>query len=201
MTGGNSTLSRRAFVGKLAAGAAVAATAGVAAQAVSAREQLAPESGADQAATPYSAEPWAAPSAAQVTPPWELLQPLMVGAAVTALSGLTEHKGVLIAGGRDKMGSFDALVAVVKEKARGVVLLGEAAERLSEALGGCVPVDMARTMQGAVLRAFKMAQPGDAILLSPACSSLDMFKNYADRGDRFTEAVGHLAGLTSKVEK
>lgn len=121
-----------------------------------------------------------------------------VGAAVTALSGLTETKGVLIAGGRDKLGSYEELVSAVKEKGRGVVLLGEAAERLAQALGDVVPVEVARTMQGAVIRAFRMAEPGDAVLLSPACSSLDMFKNYADRGDRFTEAVGTLAATPPK---
>lgn len=116
-----------------------------------------------------------------------------VGAAVTALRGLTEDKGVLLAGGRDKMGSYEALVEALRDKGRGVVLLGEAAARIEEAIGGAVPVQRAKTMQGAVLRAFGMAKPGDAVLLSPACASLDMFKNYADRGDRFTEAVAALS--------
>ena len=116
-----------------------------------------------------------------------------VGAAVTALLGLTEEKGVLVAGGRDKMGSYDALVAALREKGRGAVLLGEAAARIEAAIGDVVPVQRAKTMQGAVLRAFGMARPGDAVLLSPACASLDMFKNYADRGDRFTEAVAALS--------
>jgi len=116
-----------------------------------------------------------------------------VGAAVTALLGLTEEKGVLIAGGRDKLGSYDGLVSALVEKGRGAVLLGEAAARLEKAIGGAVPVERANTIQGAVLRAFHMARPGDAVLLSPACSSLDMFKNYADRGDRFTEAVAALS--------
>jgi UDP-N-acetylmuramoylalanine--D-glutamate ligase len=116
-----------------------------------------------------------------------------VGAAVTALRGLTEEKGVLVAGGRDKMGSYDDLVDALREKGRGAVLLGEAAARLEAAIGSVVPVQRAKTMQVAVLRAFDMAKPGDAVLLSPACSSLDMFKNYADRGDRFTEAVTALS--------
>lgn len=116
-----------------------------------------------------------------------------VGAAVTALRGLIEEKGVLLAGGRDKMGSYEALVEALKEKGRGAVLLGEAADRIEAAIGDVVPVQRAKTMQGAVLRAFGMARPGDAVLLSPACASLDMFKNYADRGDRFTEAVAALS--------
>lgn len=118
-----------------------------------------------------------------------------VGAAVTALRGLTEPRGVLIAGGRDKHGELEPLVAAVEEKARAVVLLGEAAPRLAAAIGKRVPVQKVGTIQGAVVHAFKLAQPGDAVLLSPACSSLDMFKNYADRGKRFTESVQNLNRL------
>ena len=115
-----------------------------------------------------------------------------VGAAVTALLGLTEQRGVLIAGGRDKLGSYGELVAALGVKGRAVVVLGEAAGRLERAIGKTVPIERARTMEGAVLSAFRRAQPGDAVLLSPACSSLDMFKNYSERGDRFTEAVRRL---------
>jgi UDP-N-acetylmuramoylalanine--D-glutamate ligase len=118
-----------------------------------------------------------------------------VGAAVTALDGLTEDKGVLIAGGRDKLGSYDELVETLVRRGRGAVLIGEAAPRLAQAIAGRVSVEIARTMQGAVVRAFRMARPGDAVLLSPACSSLDMFKNYSDRGERFTEAVRALSSL------
>lgn len=124
-----------------------------------------------------------------------------VGAAVTALRGLTEKKGVLIAGGRDKMGSFDSLVAALKEKGRGAVLLGEAADRLAQAIGSAVPIQRANSLEGAVIRAFRMARPGDAVLLSPACSSLDMFKNYSERGDRFTEAVQSLPALLKEDDE
>lgn len=112
-----------------------------------------------------------------------------VGAAVTALAGLTEPKAVLIAGGRDKQGSYAPLVEVLRERGRAVVVLGEAAGRLFDAIGGAVPVERAETLEDAVDRAARLAQPGDAVLLSPACSSLDMFKSYAERGDRFAEAV------------
>ena len=122
-----------------------------------------------------------------------------VGAAVTALRGLSEEKGVLIAGGRDKLGSYDQLVEAIEEKARAVVVLGEAAERLSQVIGRRVPIEVARTIQGAVVRAFKLARPGDAVLLSPACSSLDMFKNYSERGERFTEAVQSLSTLLKET--
>ncbi|HSC89107.1 MAG TPA: UDP-N-acetylmuramoyl-L-alanine--D-glutamate ligase [Polyangiaceae bacterium] len=123
-----------------------------------------------------------------------------VGAAVTALRGLTEDKGVLVAGGRDKLGSYDSLVAALADKGRAVILMGEAADRLAEAIGDVVPVERARGMTDAVQRAFRRARPGDAVLLSPACSSLDMFKNYSERGDRFTEAVQALARSMGKEE-
>jgi len=116
-----------------------------------------------------------------------------VGAAVTALSGLSEDKGVLIAGGRDKHGSYAPLVDALRERGRAVVLLGEAAPRLFDAIGGALPVEHAASIEEAVSRAFALAQPGDAVLLSPACSSFDMFKSYAERGERFSAAVQRLA--------
>jgi UDP-N-acetylmuramoylalanine--D-glutamate ligase len=112
-----------------------------------------------------------------------------VGAAVTALLGLSEPRGVLIAGGRDKLGSYEPLVDALKKKGRAVVLIGEAADKIAEAVRDAVPVVRASDMTDAVKQAFARALPGDAVLLSPACSSFDMFKSYADRGDRFAEAV------------
>jgi UDP-N-acetylmuramoylalanine--D-glutamate ligase len=116
-----------------------------------------------------------------------------VGSAVTALRGLTEDKGVLIAGGRDKLGSFDELVRALSEKGRAVVLIGEAADRMQRAIASTLPVHRADSLESAVQLAAKIAQSGDAVLLSPACSSFDMFKNYSDRGERFTEAVRALS--------
>jgi UDP-N-acetylmuramoylalanine--D-glutamate ligase len=116
-----------------------------------------------------------------------------VGASVTALRGLSEARGVLIAGGRDKHGSYAPLVEALRDKGRAAVVLGEAAERIFSAIGGAVPVEHASDMDDAVRRAFRLAQRGDAVLLSPACSSFDMFKSYADRGDRFRDAVGRLS--------
>lgn len=115
-----------------------------------------------------------------------------VGATVTALLGLTEPKAVLIAGGRDKLGSFEPLVAAIEQKARAVVVLGEAAERIARAVGKRVRVERARTMGEAVEAAYGLARPGDAVLLSPACASLDMFRSYAERGDQFAIAVQRL---------
>ena len=115
-----------------------------------------------------------------------------VGAAVTALSGLSESRAVLIAGGRDKLGSYEPLATAVGRKGRAVVLIGEAADRIERALGGKVTVARAATMDDAVSRARDLAKPGDAVLLSPACSSFDMFRSYAERGDRFAAAVRNL---------
>ncbi|HEY4103812.1 MAG TPA: UDP-N-acetylmuramoyl-L-alanine--D-glutamate ligase [Polyangiaceae bacterium] len=123
-----------------------------------------------------------------------------VGAAVTALSGLAEERGVLIAGGRDKQGSYEPLVAALEAKGRAVIVIGEAGERIAKAVGPRVPLAFAKTMEDAVNQAFSRAKSGDAVLLSPACSSFDMFKSYADRGDRFVEAVTRLVATEPEVK-
>ncbi|WP_394832533.1 UDP-N-acetylmuramoyl-L-alanine--D-glutamate ligase [Pendulispora rubella] len=123
-----------------------------------------------------------------------------VGASVTALRGLPESNVVLLAGGREKGGSYDPLVSVLRSKGRGVVVLGEAAETIANAVGSALPVrriatapSLETTMDAAVRAAFELAQPGDAVLLSPACSSLDMFRDYKHRGDEFVAAVNRLS--------
>ena len=112
-----------------------------------------------------------------------------VGASVAALRGLAEPKAVLIAGGRDKLGDYAPLIAALRDKGRALVLLGEAAARIAEAANGALPVVRADTMTDAVRAARSLASPGDAVLLSPACSSFDMFRDYKDRGDAFIRAV------------
>ena len=112
-----------------------------------------------------------------------------VGAAVTALEGLREPKAVLIAGGRDKGGSYGPLVDALGRKGRAAVLLGEAADAIARAVGDRVPVRRAATMDEAVRLGATLAQRGDAVLLSPACSSFDMFRDYKHRGDEFVRAV------------
>ncbi|HUW99091.1 MAG TPA: UDP-N-acetylmuramoyl-L-alanine--D-glutamate ligase [Acidiferrobacter sp.] len=114
-----------------------------------------------------------------------------VGATAAAVAGL---KGpvVLIAGGDCKGADFTALAAIVREKARAVVLMGRDAPRIEEALTGCCPLRLVRDMEEAVLAAREYAHPGDQVLLSPACASFDMFRNYAHRGEVFTAAVRRL---------
>jgi UDP-N-acetylmuramoylalanine--D-glutamate ligase len=122
-----------------------------------------------------------------------------VGAAVTALEGLEESRAVLIAGGRDKLGSYDPLVKALGDKGRAVVVIGEAAQKIATAIGTRLPVERADSMEAAVAAAFRLAKPGDAVLLSPACSSFDMFENYGERGNRFVAAVQALASTRSEV--
>lgn len=122
-----------------------------------------------------------------------------VGASVTALLGLAEARGVLIAGGRDKLGSYEPLVDALRQKGRALVVIGEAADAIAGAAAGVLPVEKATTMVDAVARAQRLAQSGDAVLLSPACASFDMFKSYAERGDRFVEAVKTLTSSATRV--
>lgn len=111
-----------------------------------------------------------------------------VGATVAALSGM-DAPVILIAGGEGKGADFDTLRAPVKEYARAVVLIGRDAAPIEKALGGVVPVVHAQDMQAAVHAARRLAQPGDVVLLSPACASFDMFRNYEHRGQVFVDCV------------
>ncbi len=117
-----------------------------------------------------------------------------VGASVTALKGLEENRGVLIAGGRDKLGDYAPLVDALQKKGRALVVLGEAAQRIAKAAQGVVPTLHVTSLQEAVETAMSHALPGDAVLLSPACSSFDMFSGYGERGEQFVAAVRRLQG-------
>ncbi len=121
-----------------------------------------------------------------------------VGASVAAIRGLSEDKVVLIAGGRDKLGAYDPLVEALEARGRGAVLIGEAADRIAAAIRDAVPVVRAESMQDAVARARELARAGDAVLLSPACSSFDMFRDYGHRGDAFVAAVRALLEPSSE---
>ncbi|KNZ32288.1 MAG: UDP-N-acetylmuramoylalanine--D-glutamate ligase [Methylibium sp. NZG] len=117
-----------------------------------------------------------------------------VGATVAALNGLGADKSpgrlVVILGGDGKGQDFAPLLEPVRAFARAVATLGRDAERIEAALAGSgVPVHRHATLEAATRWCFEQAQTGDAVLLSPACASLDMFRNYAHRAEVFAGAV------------
>ncbi len=116
-----------------------------------------------------------------------------VGATVAALDGMKERV-VLIAGGDGKGQDFSPLQEVVAKRARAVVLIGRDADLIAAAitLTG-IPILRAQSMDEAVRLAFQASEPGDRVLLSPACASFDMFNNYAHRAQVFIDAVRALA--------
>ncbi|SED92169.1 UDP-N-acetylmuramoyl-L-alanine--D-glutamate ligase [Pseudomonas coleopterorum] len=119
-----------------------------------------------------------------------------VGAAIAAIEGLgadIEGQLVLIAGGDGKGADFTALGQPIQRHCRALVLLGRDAGRIAAVVGpGVAQVNVA-SIEEAVQRCAELARPGDAVLLSPACASLDMFKNYEERGRLFAHAVEGLS--------
>jgi UDP-N-acetylmuramoylalanine--D-glutamate ligase len=101
---------------------------------------------------------------------------------------------VLIAGGVGKGQDFSPLAPIIAKHARAVTLIGQDATLIAQALSPSVaPIDFATDMQNAVALAFSHATEGDAVVLSPACASFDMFRNYPHRGQVFADAVSELA--------
>ena len=119
-----------------------------------------------------------------------------VGAVVAALDGFP-RKVVLIAGGKDKGGSYAPLAEALRKTGRAAVLIGEAAPKIRAALVGVIPVEIAGDMDEAVQLAASLAERGDAVVLSPACSSFDMFRDYAHRAEVYRAAVQSLIASTS----
>lgn len=119
-----------------------------------------------------------------------------IGACVAALQGYA-RKVILIAGGDAKGADMNELAPAIKEKAKSVVLMGKDAGLIKQALDGCVPVYSADNMAQAVQIAASLADAGESVLLSPACASLDQYKNYQDRGEKFTKAVLALVDRSS----
>jgi len=115
-----------------------------------------------------------------------------VGAAVTSI-GSVDGPLVLIAGGDGKGASFEALAAALQGRECAAVLLGRDRDLLAGALAGVCPVQRVADMPGAVQAAASLAKPGWTVLLAPACSSLDMYSDYAARGAAFSTAVLALA--------
>jgi UDP-N-acetylmuramoylalanine--D-glutamate ligase len=111
-----------------------------------------------------------------------------IGACIAALEGYDE-KVILIAGGDGKGADMNELRPVAMEKTKVVILMGKDAPLIEQALVDCVPMYHADSMVEAVAIAAHFAKSGDTVLLSPACASLDQYKNYQDRGNQFAAAV------------
>ena len=125
-----------------------------------------------------------------------------VGATVAALSGMTQRV-VLIAGGDGKGQDFSPLARPIEKHARAVVLIGRDAKRIANAADGSgVPLHYATTMDEAVQKSFALAQEGDVVLMSPACASFDMFRNYVHRAEAFVAAVRRVqAEISAPLDK
>jgi UDP-N-acetylmuramoylalanine--D-glutamate ligase len=114
-----------------------------------------------------------------------------VDAVIRAVACFTRPV-VLIMGGLDKGGNFQALREIVPRHAKNLIVMGRAAERIQSALGDIVPTQSATSMTDAVEQAYRIVSPGDIVLLSPGCASFDMYDNYARRGEDFRRAFKKL---------
>lgn len=113
-----------------------------------------------------------------------------VGSVEKALESFSNI--TLIAGGKDKGGSYAPLIPLVRERVRHLVLIGEAAERMKLELGALTDTHRAESLEEAVRISAEITGPGGTVLMSPACSSFDMFRDYEERAERFITAVKNL---------
>lgn len=109
-----------------------------------------------------------------------------------SLSAFNNYPIILIAGGKDKNQEFAPLGPLVQKKCKILILLGEAKEKINRSLGDFAETYLVGTFEEAVLLAYQKSRSGDIILLSPGCSSYDMFRNYEERGDYFKKLVNQL---------
>lgn len=118
-----------------------------------------------------------------------------IGATAAAIKGLARapHKLIVIAGGEGKEQNFADLASILAMHSAQLVLIGRDAPIIAKACEKQVPVTFANSLVEAITEAYRQAEPGDAVLLSPACASFDMFKGYADRGEQFCAGVALLA--------
>lgn len=119
-----------------------------------------------------------------------------VGSVVKSLESFAGNV-TLIAGGKDKGGDYLPLAALVKERVKHLILLGEARQKISDSLGNLTDTHLVDSLEEAVLAAERLTAPGGIVLFSPACSSFDMFRNYEERGDLFASLVKGLPGAGS----
>ena len=115
-----------------------------------------------------------------------------VDATVKALESFSGGLLVIL-GGKDKGSDYGPLVPLLRERAKVVLLIGAAAEKIAAQLGGAIPLERAETLQRAVALAYEHAREGDTVLLAPACASFDQFEDYEHRGRTFKQLVRALA--------
>jgi UDP-N-acetylmuramoylalanine--D-glutamate ligase len=114
-----------------------------------------------------------------------------VGAVVKSIESFREPL-ILIAGGRDKAGDFSVLRELVSQKVKAIFLIGEASGKIKDALEDVTDTLMAKDLTEAVTLSRQRAKKGDVVLLSPACASFDIFRDYEDRGRQFKKIVMEL---------
>jgi UDP-N-acetylmuramoylalanine--D-glutamate ligase len=114
-----------------------------------------------------------------------------VGAVLKSLEGYRQGV-ILIAGGKDKGGDFRPLRPLLERRVKALLLIGQARHAIREQLAGACPMEDVASLPEAIRRGAALAAPGDTVLLSPACASFDMFRDFEQRGDVFREAVRDL---------
>jgi UDP-N-acetylmuramoylalanine--D-glutamate ligase len=122
-----------------------------------------------------------------------------VGSVIKSLAGL-DSPVTLIAGGKDKGGDYAPLRPLLAEKVRHLILIGEARSKMNVELAGCCDIHCVDSMAEAVDMAQRLTPNGGTVLLSPACSSFDMFANYEQRGAAFTELVQALSSPGETIQ-
>ncbi|HTX52014.1 MAG TPA: UDP-N-acetylmuramoyl-L-alanine--D-glutamate ligase [Candidatus Baltobacteraceae bacterium] len=115
-----------------------------------------------------------------------------VGAVLKSLEGYRQGV-ILIAGGKDKGGDFRPLRPLVESRVKALILIGQARDAIATQLAGACPMEEAATLQDAIRRGMALGNPGDTVLLSPACASFDMFRDFEHRGEVFRQTVQDLA--------
>jgi UDP-N-acetylmuramoylalanine--D-glutamate ligase len=120
-----------------------------------------------------------------------------VDATLKALEALSEddEKIVLLLGGRGKNAPYAPLIPLIQRSVRKVIVLGEDARNIASQLKGVTDIENANSFEDAIRRAFNAADPGDSVLLAPACASFDMFKSFEERGIVFKQEVARLKGI------
>jgi UDP-N-acetylmuramoylalanine--D-glutamate ligase len=114
-----------------------------------------------------------------------------VGSVLRALETFSDPV-ILLLGGRDKDGDFETLRPLLKTKTKKVILFGEARERIASLIGDDLPILIKTKLREAIESAYKNAEPGEIVLLSPGCASFDEFANYKERGNYFKDVVRNL---------